>query len=92
MVAQSGAGSDDVEDLHDLGAEAADIPGVAADRVLAGDSALLVRGGAERQVGRAEEPVVGGDAVAGGVHVGEAGAHCLVDDDGAARGRSGRRR
>jgi hypothetical protein len=39
-----------VEDLDDLGAEAARVLVVAADRVLAGDAALLVRGGAQWQV------------------------------------------
>ena len=75
VVAQAGAGGGVVEDLHDLGAEAAGELPVPAERVLAGDAALLVRGGAERQVGLAEQPVVGDDAVAGGEHVGEAGPH-----------------
>ena len=66
MVAQPGAGGDEVEDLDDLGAEAAGELAAAAERVLAGDPALLVGGGAERQVGLAEQPVVGDDAVAGG--------------------------
>jgi len=39
---QAGAGGDQVEDLHDLGAEAAGEPCLAADRVLPGDPALLV--------------------------------------------------
>ena len=38
-------------------------------------------GGAERQVGGAEQAVVGDDAVAGGEHVGEVGAHLAVDGD-----------
>ena len=54
---------------------------LAAERVLACDAALLVRGGAERQVGLAEEAVVGDDAVAGGEDVGKVGAHLAVDDD-----------
>ncbi len=83
MVAQPGAGGGLVEDLDDLGAEAAGELPAAAERVLAGDPALLVGGGAERQVGVAEQPVVGDDAVAGGEHVGQAGAHLPVDRDGA---------
>jgi hypothetical protein len=47
--------------------------------VLPGDPALLVRGGAQRQVGLAEQPVVGDDAVPGGEHVGQAGPHAAVD-------------
>lgn len=62
---QAGAGGDEVEDLDDLGADRAGEARVAADRVLARDAALLVGGGAQRQVGDAEQPVVGHDAVAG---------------------------
>jgi hypothetical protein len=40
-----------------------------------------VGGSAERQIGSPEEPVVGGDAVAGGEHVGQAGSHLAIDDD-----------
>ncbi len=39
-----------VEDLHHLRAEAAPELPVAAERVLAGDPALLVRGGTQRQI------------------------------------------
>ena len=89
MVAEAGAGGDEVEDLHDLRAEAAGETGVAADGVLASDAALLVCGCAERQVGDAEKAVVGDDAVTCGEHVGQAGAHVLVDDDCAARAGGG---
>ena len=41
-------GRDEVEDLDDLGAEAAGELSLCAERVLAGDPALLVGGGAER--------------------------------------------
>ena len=75
VVAQPGAGGDQVEDLHDLGAEAAGELAGPAEGVLAGDPALLVRGGAQRQVGLAEQPVVGDHAVPGGAHVRQAGAH-----------------
>ena len=51
VVAQTGAGDDEVEDLDDLGAEAAGELAVPAEGVLPGDPALLVGGGAERQVG-----------------------------------------
>jgi len=70
VVAKAGPGGGLVEDLHDLGAEAAGELPVPAAGVLAGDAALLVRGGAERQVSLAEEPVPGDGAVPGGVHVG----------------------
>ena len=59
VVAQAGAGGGLVEDLHHLGAEAAGELPVPAEGVLPGDPALLVRGGAQRQVGLAEQPVVG---------------------------------
>ena len=75
VVAQPGAGGGLVEDLDDLGAEAAGELAVPAGGVLPGDPALLVRGGAERQVGLAEQPVVGDHAVPGGVDAGQAGAH-----------------
>src|SRR6476659_6240540 len=69
VVAQAGAGGGLVEDLDDLGAEAAGELPVAAEGVLPGDPALLVGGGAERQVRLAEEPVVGDHAVPGGEDV-----------------------
>jgi hypothetical protein len=46
VLAQSGAGGDEVEDLDHLGAQRADEEPVAAGDVLAGDAALLVGGGA----------------------------------------------
>ena len=52
VVAQAGAGGDEVEHLDDLGAEAAGELAGAAEGVLAGDPSLLVRGGPEREVGR----------------------------------------
>ena len=79
---EAGAGGDEVEDLDDLGAEAAGELAVPAERVLAGDPALLVRGGAERKVGVAEQPVMGHYAVSGGEHAREAGAHVPVYGDG----------
>ena len=48
VFAQTGAGGDEVEDLHDLGAQAAREVGAAADSVLAGHAALFVSGRAER--------------------------------------------
>ena len=54
---------------------------VPAEGVLPGDPALLVRGGAERQVGLAEQPVVGDDAVPGRVDTRKAGAHLPVHGD-----------
>ena len=89
MVAQPGAGGGVAEDLDDLGAEAASELAVAAGRVLPGDPALLVRGGAERQVGLAEQPVVGDHAVAGRVDAGQAGAHRCVHADRAAGAEGG---
>src|SRR6185312_1873637 len=84
VVAQAGAGGGVVEDLDDLGAEAAAVLAGAAEGVLAGDAALLVGGGAERQVGLAEQPVVGDDAVPGGEDVGKVRPHAAVDVDGSA--------
>ena len=89
MVAQPGAGGGLVEDLHDLGAEAAGELPVPAEGVLPRDPALLVGGGAERQVGLAEQPVVGDHAVAGSEHVGEIGAHAPVHGDRAPGAQSG---
>ena len=57
--------------------------------VLPGDPALLVRGGAERQVGLAEQPVVGDHAVAGRVDAGQAGPHRRVHADRAAGAEGG---
>ena len=81
VVPQPGAGGGLVEDLHYLGAQAAGELPVAAECVLPGDPALLVRGGAQRQVRLAEQPVVGDHAVPGGEHVGQAGPHAGVDRD-----------
>jgi copper chaperone CopZ len=71
-----------VEDLDDLGAEAADEFSGAAERVLPGDASLLVGGGAERKVGLAGQPVMGDDAVAGGEDAGHGGVHLPVYGDG----------
>ncbi len=84
VVAQAGPGSGLVEDLHHLGAEAAGELPVPADRVLAGDAALLVGGGAQRQPGLAEQPVMGDDAVPRRVHLRQPGPHPAVHGDGAA--------
>src|SRR5579875_2664305 len=65
VLAQPGARRDQVEDLDDLGAEAAGEAGVSAQGALAGDAALLVGGGAQRQVGAPELAVMGDHAVAG---------------------------
>ena len=81
VVPQPGPGGGLVEDLHHLGAQAARELPVAAERVLPGDPALLVRGGAQRQVRFAEQPVVGDHAVPGGEHIGQAGPHPAVDRD-----------
>ena len=81
MVAQAGAGGGLVEDLDDLGAEAAGELPVPAERVLAGHPALLVRGGAERQVRLAGEPVVGDDAVPRREDVRQIGPHAPVHRD-----------
>ena len=89
MVAQPGAGGGVVEDLDDLGAEAAGELAVPAGGVLPGDPALLVRGGAERQVGLAEQPVVGDHAVPGRVDAGQPGPHPAVDGDRAAGAEAG---
>ena len=50
VVAQAGPGGGLAEDLDDLGAQAPGELPVAADGVLPGDPALLVRGGPQRQV------------------------------------------
>ena len=89
VVAQAGAGGSLVEDLDDLGAQAAGELPVPAEGVLPGDPALLVRGSAERQVRLAEQPVVGDHAVPGREHVGQAGPHARVDRDGAAGAERG---
>ena len=52
VVAQAGAGRDHVEDLDDLGPEAAGELPVATEGVLAGNPPLLVGRGPEREVGR----------------------------------------
>jgi hypothetical protein len=49
--AEPGGGRDLVEHPHDLGTQRAGEGPPAAGGVLAGNAALLVRGGAERQVG-----------------------------------------
>ena len=72
VVAQARARGDLVEDLDDLCAEAAGELACAAEGVLACDASLLVRGGAEWEVGLAEESVVGDDAVSGREDVGQA--------------------
>jgi hypothetical protein len=69
VVAQPGPGGGLVEDLHHLGVEAAGKLPVPAEGVFPGDPALLVGDGAERQIGLAEQPVVGDHAVPGGEHV-----------------------
>ena len=89
VVAQSGAGGGVVEDLDDLGAEAAGELAAAAGRVLPRDPALLVRGGAERQVGLAEQPVVGDHAVAGRVDARQPRPHAPVHSDRAAGAEAG---
>jgi hypothetical protein len=96
VVTQPGARRRLVEDLHDLGAEAARELPVPAEGVFPGDPALLVRGGAERQVALAEQPVVGDHAVPGSEHIGQIGPHPTVDRDrapgaqhGAGFGRQG---
>jgi hypothetical protein len=84
VVAQPGAGGGLAEDLDDLGAQAAGKLPVPAQRVLPGDPALLVRGGAQRQVRLAKQPVVSDHAVPGGEDVRQAGPHHRVDRDGTA--------
>ena len=89
VVAQTCAGGDVVEDLHDLRAEAAGELAAAAERVFACDSSLFVRGRSEREIRLAEESVVGDDAVAGREDVGQVRPHLSVDLDrslGAERG------
>jgi hypothetical protein len=56
VVAQPGAGGGVGEDLDDPGAQRAGELAVPAGGVLAGDPSLLVGGGAQRQVGLAEQP------------------------------------
>ncbi len=79
VMAEPGSGRGLIEDLHDLRAEAARELPAAAERVLARDPALLVRGSSERQVGFAEQPVMGDHAVAGGEYVRQIGLHTAVD-------------
>jgi hypothetical protein len=77
---QSGACCHQVEEAHGLGADAALEDALTAHRVLAGDAALLVGGGAERQVGmRLGDPVPGLDTVAGREDVRQIGLHPPVD-------------
>src|ERR1019366_4575929 len=66
VVAQPGARGGLIEDLHHLGAQAPRELPVPADRVLTGDPALLVRGGAELLV---DEPAK--RRVNGGQHLGQ---------------------
>ncbi len=80
VITEPGAGGDQIEDLHHLRAERPGEAGVAADRVLARDPALLVRRRAERQIRDAQQAVVGDDAVAGRPDMRQPGAHLLVDD------------
>jgi hypothetical protein len=89
VVAQPGPSGGLVEDLHDLGAEAARELPAPAQGVLPGDAALLVRGRAEREVSVAEQPVVCGDAVPGSEDVWQAGAHLPVHGHRALRAEAG---
>jgi hypothetical protein len=79
VVAESGAGSDEVEHLDDLGAEAAGELTRAAQSVLACDPPLFVGGGSEREIPGIQQAVVGDYAVAGGEYVREVGAHLAID-------------
>lgn len=87
VVAEARASCNEVEDLHDLRAEAPGELRVAADRVLARDAALLVGGRAEREIRDTEEAVMSDHSVAGRPNVRQAGAHPIVDDHSAARAR-----
>jgi hypothetical protein len=89
VIAQASAGGGQVEDLDHLGAEGTGELAVGAECVLAGDAALLVGGGAEREIaGGGGERVVGLGAVAGRPHVRQRAGHRGVDGDGAARAES----
>ena len=81
VVAQAGAGGGLVEDLDHLGAQAAGELPVPAESVLPGDPALLVRGGAQRQVRLAEQLMMGDNAVPGGEDIGQVRPHATVDCD-----------
>ena len=82
-------GGGDIDPLDDLGAEAAGEPPVPAEGVLPAIRALLVRGGAERQAGLAEQPVGGDVAVPGRVGARQAGPHLPVYGDRAAGAEAG---
>ena len=79
VVAKTGAGDDQVEHLHHLGAKTPGESCCTADRGLPGDSALLVGSGAEWQVGDAALAVMGDHAVPGGPHSRQVGRHRLID-------------
>ena len=91
MVAQPGAGGGVVEDLPPPGCQAYRELPVAAEGVLPGDPALLVRSGAQRQVRHPEQPVVSDHAVPSGENIGQVSVHAGVDRDRAldAKGGSG---
>ena len=91
MITQAGSGRHGVKDLDHLGPEAPGELPITAECVLAGYPTLLVGGGAEWQVGLAQQSVVGDHAVAGGEHVGEIRPHVAVDGNRAlgANGRAG---
>src|SRR5262249_54956955 len=80
-VAQPGTGGGLVEAFDDLGAEAAGEPPVPAEGVLPGDPPLFVGGRAQRQVGFAEQAVVGDHAVPGGEHIPHVRPHLPVPRD-----------
>ena len=88
VVAQPGAGRGLLEDFHDLGAEAASELPVPPGGVFPGDPALLVGGGAQRQVRLPQQPVVGDHAIPGRVNVGQPGPHHRVNRDRPSRAPS----
>jgi hypothetical protein len=88
VVAEAGASGCLVEDLHDLGSQAARELPPAAESVLAGEPALLVRRGAKRQVCLAEKPVMRDDAVTCGQGVWQAGLHGRIYLDRAAEAQA----
>ncbi len=83
MFAETGARGDDVEDLDNLGAQAAGEAGLSSKRVFSGHATLLVSSGAQRQPGNTEESVVGVRAVSGRENVRQVSAHGFVDNNGA---------
>ncbi len=81
VVAEAGAGGDEVEHLYHLRPHRTGEVPRPPEHVLPGDAALLVRRCPERQPRRTEEPVMRHDAVTRRPHMRHPVPHLLVNDD-----------